>query len=180
MKFGAGGLRPRIWLLVFELRHCATIITDDDLHRSNVQDKVLKMSKSDTTPHKIPHKALVVVADGRGARLFRNSGNESKIALSAEGEFKPSALNDDGPAGKRPPERSRHEMDEATFAKQLANELYRRAHSGDFSAVVLIADPQTLGEIRPCLHKEVESRLVVQIGKTLTKASIADIQDALK
>ena len=138
------------------------------------------MSKSNAPSHKIPHRALVVVADGVGARFFRNDGNESQISLAADGHLKPFHLNDDGPAGKSPPERSKHETDEATFAKQLANELYRRAQSGDFAALVLIADPQTLGQIRPSLHKEVQSRLVCEIGKTLTKASIADIQAALK
>jgi protein required for attachment to host cells len=127
---------------------------------------------------KIPHNALVVVADGTGARLFRNVSHDSKILLSAEGEFKPDLL-DDGPAGMRPPESSSQETDEATFAKQLAKELYHRAHSGDFAALVLIADPQTLGQIRPLLHKEVQDRLVSEVHKTLTKASIADIQKAL-
>jgi protein required for attachment to host cells len=128
---------------------------------------------------KIPHNALIVVADGTGARFFRNAGHEGKILLSAEGEFKPTNLLDDGPAGMRPTESSKQETDEATFAKQLANELYRRAHSGNFAALVLIADPQTLGQIRPTLHKEVQDRLVSEVGKTLTKASIADIQKAL-
>jgi protein required for attachment to host cells len=128
--------------------------------------------------HKIPHNALVVVADGTGARFFRNAGNERKIQLSADGEFKPNLL-DAGPAGARPPESSSQETDEATFSKQLAKELYRRAHSGNFEALVLIADPETLGQIRPTLHKEVKNRLVHEVGKTLTKASIADIQKAL-
>ncbi len=132
------------------------------------------------TSHKIPHKALIVVADGTGARFFRNTGNESKISLSADSSLSPVNLNAEGPAGKQPPESSQQETDEATFAKQLANELYRRAHNGDYSALVLIADPQTLGQIRPSLHKEVQQRLITQIGKTLTKASLADIQDALK
>lgn len=131
------------------------------------------------TAEKIPHNALVVVADGTGARLFRNSGQENKVTLSADGEFKPSHLLDDGPAGHRPPKSSGQETDEATFAKQLAKELYRRAHSGDFKALVLIADPQTLGQIRPSLHKEVRDRLVSEVAKTLTKSSIADIQKAL-
>jgi protein required for attachment to host cells len=138
------------------------------------------MSKSNVTSHRIPHRALVVVADGAGARYFRNSGNESKIKLSDDGGLKPLNLNDDGPAGKNPPERSSHEADEATFAKQLAIELYRRAQKGDFEALVLIADPQTLGQIRLSLHKEVQSRLVSEIAKTLAKASITDIQGALK
>lgn len=127
----------------------------------------------------IPHNALVLVADGTGARFFRNSGVENRISLSAEGEFKPTHLLDDGPAGKRPGESTNQETDEATFAKQLAKELYRRAHHGDFAALVLIADPQTLGQIRPLLHKEVQDRLVSEVGKTLTKASIADIQKSL-
>lgn len=129
--------------------------------------------------YKIPHNALVVVADGTGARFFRNAGHENQVSLSAEGEFNPTNLLDDGPAGKRPIESSYQETDEATFAKQLAKELYRRAHSGDYAALVLIADPQTLGQIRPTLHKEVQDRLVSEIGKTLTKASVADIQKAL-
>ena len=128
---------------------------------------------------KIPHNALIVVADGTGARFFRNSGHENKVSLSAEGELKPTDLRDEGPAGKRPPKSSNQETDEATFAKQLAQELYRRAHSGNFAALVLIADPQTLGQIRPILHKEVRDRLTFEMGKTLTKASVADIQKAL-
>ena len=128
---------------------------------------------------KIPNGALVVVADGTGARFFRNSGQENKISLTGEGEFKPTNLLDEGASGMRPPESSSKETDEATFAKQLANELYRRAHSGDFAALVLIADPQTLGQIRPTLHKEVQDRLISEIGKTFTNASITDIQKVL-
>ena len=127
----------------------------------------------------IPHKALIVVADGTRARFFRNMGRETKIQLSAEGELKPAHLLNEGPARKRPKESSHQEMDEATFAKQVAQELYRRVQSRDFEALILIADPETLGEIRPSLHKEVQSRLISEIAKTLTKASIADIQKAL-
>ena len=115
---------------------------------------------------RVPHNALVVVADGTGARFFRNTGHGSHVLLSSEGEFKPHLLND-GPSGKRPPESSNHETDEATFAKQLAHELYHRAHSGNFAALILVADPQ------------VQDRLVAEFHKTLTKASITDIQKAL-
>ncbi|MEY4967203.1 MAG: hypothetical protein RL274_2786 [Pseudomonadota bacterium] len=105
---------------------------------------------------KVPHKALVVVGDGVGARFFRNVENALHIELSAEGELKPSNLLDDGPSGVRPSEQSHHETDEATFAKQLAKDLCRRAHIGDLAALVLIADPQTLGQVGPLLHKEVQ------------------------
>ena len=128
---------------------------------------------------KIPHNTLVVGADGTGARFFRNAGHEHKISLAAEGEFPPAHLREDGPAGKRPTESSPQETDVATFANQLAHELNRRASSGDFAALVLIADPQTLGQIRPTLHQEVQERLVAELGKTLTNASVRDIQHAL-
>ena len=128
---------------------------------------------------KIPNGALVVVADGTGARFFRNAGQDNTISPTTDGELKPANLLNEGASGVRPPESSDKQTDEATFAKQLANELYRRAHSGDFAALVLIADPQTLGQIRPTLHKEVKDRLISEIGKTFTNAPITDIQKAL-
>jgi protein required for attachment to host cells len=127
----------------------------------------------------IPHNAFVVVADGAGARFFRNSGHPHKVSLTTDGDFEPSLLTGDGPAGKQPSERTRQETDEATFAKQLAHELNRRALRHEFDALVLIADPQTLGQIRPLLHNEVSSRLSAEYHKTLTGASIAEIQKAL-
>ena len=66
---------------------------------------------------KIPHNTLVVVADGMGARFFRNAGQEHQVSLSAEGEFHPPNILDDGPAGKRPIESSHQETDEATSAR---------------------------------------------------------------
>ena len=128
---------------------------------------------------KVPHNALVVVADGTGARFFRNSAPAGNIALSAEGELKPAHLTGEGPSGKIPSEQSAQEIDEATFAKQLANELNRRSHENEFAALVLIADPQTLGQIRPLLHKEVKAKLATELAKTLTHASVADIQKSL-
>lgn len=118
--------------------------------------------------------ALVVVADGTGTRFFRNADHEYKISLSAEGEFKPTQFLDDGLW-----ESAQQSHQTRRLAKQLAKELYCRTHSGNFAALVLIADPQTLGQIRPTLHKEIQARLVPEIGKSLTKASIADIQKAL-
>jgi len=128
----------------------------------------------------IPENALIVVADGTGARFFRNAGSENRLSLSAIGELAPADLLNAGPAGNRPPESTSQETDEATFAKQLARELYRRVHSEKVAALVLIADPQTLGQIRPLLHKEVKDRLVAEVGKTLTKAPIPAIQKALE
>jgi protein required for attachment to host cells len=130
-------------------------------------------------PNTINDKAYIVVADGTGARFFRIRGHESKTDLIAEGVLHPTHLDSEGPSGKSPPERSGHEADEATFAKQLAHELYRRAHNGEFASLIVVADPQTLGQMRPLLHKEVVSRVRREIAKTLTKASHEDILKAI-
>lgn len=130
-------------------------------------------------PIDIPHKALIVVADGVGARFFRNTGDSGKLQLASEGELKPSHLRSDGPSGHRPKDSSHQETDEATFAKQLAHELTRRVQTKDFAALVLIADPQTLGQIRPLLHKEVLAKIVREVHKTLTKAPVAGIERSL-
>jgi len=127
----------------------------------------------------IPTHALIVVADGTGARLFRNTSKTPHVSLRADGEFNPHHLDDDGPAGGRPPESTGQETDEATFAKQLAKELYRRAHLGEFEHLVIVADPQTLGQLRPSLHKEVQSRVLREVAKTLTNSPIKDIEATL-
>jgi hypothetical protein len=48
----------------------------------------------------IPHNAPIVVADGTGARLFRNTGQGGSVSLSIDGELKPSDLLNEGPRGQ--------------------------------------------------------------------------------
>ena len=44
---------------------------------------------------------------------------------------------------------------------------------------MIVADPQTLGQVRPQLHKETVRRMVGEVAKTLTNAPVEDIRDAL-
>lgn len=123
--------------------------------------------------------ALVVVADGRGARVFRNKGNAQALALHQEDLLELMNANDEGPAGAVPPETGGKEIEEATFAKQLARCLNDGALNHRYEQLVLVADPQTLGQIRPLLHDEVRARLLGEIPKTLTNSPVEDIQRAL-
>lgn len=127
---------------------------------------------------KIKTNSLIVVADGEKAALFQNTSN-SEINLKSLGEMELSYLDDKGPS-TLPEEVSDKEIEEATFAKHIASDLYKRAHNGDFDQLVLIADPQTLGQIRPNLHHEVQQRLVGEIAKTLTNSPIEDIEKAIQ
>lgn len=126
-----------------------------------------------------PKNAFVVVTSGAEAKFFRNDGTPQDIKLSSAGGLTPKDLDDDGPAGSRPPESSAQETDEATFAKQLANYLYAQAHKGKFDHLVLVADPGTLGQIRPILHLEVTDKITMELNKTLINSSTDDIERSL-
>lgn len=128
---------------------------------------------------RIPKDTLIIVADGAGARLLRNVGGVFEPELVQVDTLTPQNLDDDGPAGSIPTETRGEEIDEATFAKQLAHHINALALKNGFEAAVLIADPQTLGQIRPSLHKEASERLISEIPKNLTNAPIPDIVRAL-
>ncbi|MDH5834848.1 host attachment family protein [Luteimonas kalidii] len=128
----------------------------------------------------IPSEALVVVADGGGARLFRNKGDERALSLHQVELRELMNMDDDGPAGSMPGESTGQQIDEATFAKQLALALNEGALKQQYEALVLIADPTTLGRMRPLLHKEVVARTVTELAKTLTNAPLEDIERALR
>lgn len=127
----------------------------------------------------IPTGTWIVVADGGEARLFHSVGQGGKFALKQVKLLEPKDLLDDGPAGHRPPESNGQATDEATFTKQLAHRLNAAALKNEYEHLVLIADPQTLGQMRPQLHKETERRIVREIAKTFTNAPVEDIRDAL-
>lgn len=124
----------------------------------------------------IPAGAWVIVADGGGARMLQNVGEANALKLIQQRLIEPQNLDDDGPSGVQPQE---VDVEEATFAKQLANRLNDAALNNDYRHLVLIADPQTLGQVRPLLHKETVNRLIGEVAKTLTNAPIEDIERVL-
>lgn len=136
-------------------------------------------TRSMKTLDKIPAETLVVVADGEGARVFRNVGEDGALTLRQETQLELMNANDDGPSGAVPPDTGGKDIDEATFAKQLALGLNDNALKNRYAHLVLIADPKTLGLVRPLLHKETQQRLVGELAKTLTNARLEDIEAAL-
>ncbi len=127
---------------------------------------------------KIPENTLIVIADGEMAKLFKNTSSNN-IRIKSMGDMSLDYLDGKGPS-TLPPESSDKEIGEATSAKHIATDLYNRAHKGQFNHLVLVADPQTLGQIRPNLHDEVLNKLILEIPKTLTNSSIEDIERTLK
>lgn len=129
--------------------------------------------------HTVPPNALVVVADGTGARVFRNQGDGRAVSLHQFQLLELMNMNDDGPAGSVPDGATGYQIDKATFAKQLAQRLNDTALKGAYDDLVLIADEKTLGEMRPLLHKEVQDRLRIELGKNLTNVPLEEIEREL-
>lgn len=127
----------------------------------------------------VPAGTLVVVADGRKARMFRNVGDGTELVLRQDETMNAADIPLQGPSGVAPPQLSPQENDERTFAKHVAQKLNDGALRQEYAQLVLVADPNTLGEIRPQLHKEVQDRLIGEVAKTLTNAPLEDIQRAL-
>ncbi len=132
----------------------------------------------------IPEGTLVVVADGASARVFTSAGTGAALKLKQQDELKlrdvsEHGVSGQGPSGSMPNDMSITQLNEATFAKQLAGQLNEDALNSRYAHLVLVADPQTLGRIRPQLHKEARARLVKDLAKDFTNAPLEDIERAL-
>ena len=119
-----------------------------------------------------PEDTLVVVATGEEAKTFRVRGG----SLEHDGDWTPGNLADDGPSGKSPSEQSAKDSMEASFSKLIAERLYTQSHQGGFERLILVADPTTLGEIRPLLHQQVSDKIVLEQAKTLINSPVGDIE----
>jgi protein required for attachment to host cells len=141
----------------------------------------------------IPNQALVLVADGRKMLFLRNHGGAARLDLKTEAhderaDAKDSDMKTDAAgAGTQSGGYGRPAMDETDFhqqaedqwAKDAAEVLNRRALANDYEALVVVAPPKTLGELRKHFHKEVEKRLVATFNKEMTDRPIDQIQDLL-
>ena len=73
-----------------------------------------------------------------------------------------------------------HELAKERFADDMADMLYSLAHKGAYKRIVLVAAPKILGEMRDKLHKEVSSKVVGEVPKTLTNHPVDEIERIVK
>lgn len=123
------------------------------------------------------HNALIVVADGHSATLFRN-GARHGIELTEAERITPESLNRPKP-GDRSPDIIPIGEDAETFARQLAYHLNAMALRQDFEDIAVIADPSTLGILRKRYHKELQFRLRKEVAKNLSNSDTRAIEEAL-
>lgn len=125
----------------------------------------------------LSHDALVVVADGKKAVLFRNAAKRG-IELEEIERVGPTNLEDES-QGRQPDETTPRDEDEATFAKQLTERLNLMVLQNKVQELAIIADPNTLGVMRKHYHKMLEQKVVKEVAKTLTAANADEIARAL-
>ena len=122
----------------------------------------------------------ILIADGARARVLSQAkdfaplepalGDETFTGTTARSK----EIASDRPGRSfDPPHRwSRRPIRSATqfeFARELAETLEKAAGARRFERLVLVAAPQTLGDLRDLLPKAVQGRIVAEIDKDLTK-----------
>jgi protein required for attachment to host cells len=141
---------------------------------------------------RIPHHAVVFVGDGRKALFFRNEGDEKVPNLKVEAVFEdmnPPAHSQGtdrpGRVSKASGHRSAvgvtdwHELEEHRFVKRVADALEHIIRSDRSTALVVVAPPRALADIRSALHPDVKRRVVAELARDLTKHSVGDIEKHL-
>jgi protein required for attachment to host cells len=127
---------------------------------------------------KIPHQALVALANGEQFVLLRNVGGafEPKLERVAELDLELTNFS----AGIRHQDRAGStDLDELAHGAAIAEWLNAEALDGRLDELVIAADPKTLGQIRQRCHKQVEARIVGEIAKDLTNSPIQEIERIL-
>ena len=122
---------------------------------------------------------LVIVADGESAVIWRNRGHAvPDLELVERVSF--GTMSDEVPSGSTPVEQSWRDLEEATFIKLLVHKLNAMAIANAMpDAVVIIADPTSLGHMRPQYHSELKRRILRELPKTRVKASKPQLEKTL-
>lgn len=136
----------------------------------------------------------VLVADGEKALYLENIGDDQdpNFVVRREDEQdnppdadqsanRPGRFND-GPSAQRSAvdDTDWHALAKDRFADDLSDRLYKMAHKGRFDRLVIVAAPKVLGEMRDHLHKEVASRVIGEVPKTLTNHPLDKIEGLVK
>lgn len=139
----------------------------------------------------VPHNSVILVADGRKSLFFRNEGDADFPNLGVvEHETHPNPAHHEqasdlagrasGTLGSSMEEVDFHQQAEDRFAAEIAAMLKERALRNEYDALVVVAPPRTLGELRKHYHSEVEKRLVAELPKDLVNLPVPEIEKILQ
>jgi len=129
----------------------------------------------------LPTDAYVAVVDGEKLNLYRNAGDESTVKLIAMSV--PGVDRDNKGSGARHHSSAANpddsQQDEDGFAAGVAEMLNTQVLAGNIDALIVIAAPRTLGELRKHYHKALSAKLVGEVAKDLTGHALYDIEKAV-
>ncbi|GAB1716796.1 MAG: hypothetical protein NTAFB05_18380 [Nitrobacter sp.] len=143
---------------------------------------------------RIPRDALVFVGDGRKALFLRNAGDALSLDLKTEKVFEDTnpmtreqgsdrpgrVIEPSFPGRKSAVEQTDwHDIEEHRFARTVAEAMEQMVRTSKAKAVVVVAPPKTLADLRSAFHPEVKARIVAEINKDLTKHSVREIEKHL-
>ena len=128
----------------------------------------------------LPKGATVAVADGAKFHLYRNTGEESRPELTAvdHAKTKDHQRADPGhPSSPANPDARQDEED--SFSNGVVDYLNTQVLEGNISALVVIAAPKALGDMRKHYHARLSAVLVGEVAKDLTGHSASDVEKAI-
>jgi protein required for attachment to host cells len=123
----------------------------------------------------IPKDAVVAVADGEILHLYHNAGDEAAPKLVAMEHGAVDTANT-GSGGRHHSSSANPSDSQLTGTAAMLNS---QVLDGKIEALVIVAAPRTLGELRKHYHKALSAVLVGEIAKDLTGHSIADIEKSI-
>ena len=131
---------------------------------------------------KVPHKALVALANGERFLVMRNVGQpfEPKLEKVSDLDLEltnfSAGVRHQDPAGQR---NGSTDIDELAHGAAIAEWLNNKTLNGEVDPLVIAADPKTLGQIRQRCHKELQNRIVGEVAKDLTNQPIEAVERVL-
>jgi len=142
----------------------------------------------------IPHDAFVFVGDGRKALFLRNEGDEKFPSLHTERVF----AEENPPTHEQGTDRPGrgvessgthrrssvqqtdwHHLEEHRFTERVAAALESIVRQHNVPALVIVAPPRTLADLRRAFHPDVKKRIVAEVDKDLTHHPLPEIETHL-
>ena len=72
-----------------------------------------------------------------------------------------------------------HDIEEHRFARTVAAAMEQMVRTSKAKALIVVAPPKTLAELRTAFHPDVKACIVAEINKDLTKHSVGEIEKHL-
>lgn len=125
-------------------------------------------------------RAHIVVTEGPGTGLTPILDAESAASRTPTrdlGSDKPgrSFESADGSRHAMEPRVDWHRFAKQQFAKRIADIVDRAAVRGRFHALVLVAPPRTLGDLRKALNDGTRDKVTAELGKDLTGVPLHEL-----